>query len=219
MTFPELVSAVRGALEGPLPGPGAQCRMAPRPRPGWYPGRIPEDAREGAGLILLYPLRAEPHLLLTLRRAHLPMHGGQVSLPGGAREPGESLAEAALREAEEEVGLDRSHARVMGILTPLYIPASGFVIHPVMAHSDHRPDLRSSGGEVARILEVPLGELRDPSLVRIERRTLVNQEREVPYFDLDGEKVWGATAMILAEFLWLVGDPPDPWGEFTSAEG
>lgn len=212
MTFSDLAATVRLGLQRPLPGPEAQSRMAPRPRPGWYPGRLPEDAREGAGLILLYPVGGEPHVLLTLRQAHLPVHGGQVSLPGGAREPGESPAETALREAEEEVGLDRPRAEVVGILTPLHIPASGFVIHPVVALARERPDLRTSCSEVARLLEVSLAALADPSVLKVEHRTLNGREREVPYFDLDGEKVWGATAMILAELMWLAGSPPDPWG-------
>jgi 8-oxo-dGTP pyrophosphatase MutT (NUDIX family) len=176
---------------------------------------VPGDARDGAGLVLLYPVREDgdhdhPSVLLTVRRDDLPNHAGQVSLPGGERESGESLAEAALREAEEEVRLDRSGVRVLGNLSPLHIPVSGFVLHPIVAHYGSRPSLRPDEHEVARVLEVPLRSLLDPSRARMERRHLGGTDYDVPYFAVGGEKVWGATAMVLAELLWLAGYPPDP---------
>ena len=199
-------------IRGTLPGFTAQLRMAPRPRPGWYPGEIPEDSREGAGLVVLYPVRGELHVILTVRHGDLPQHAGQVSLPGGAREPDEDLTTAALREGEEEVGLDPRSLQVLGHLSPLHIPASGFVLHPVVAQVEDRPALHPADGEVERILEVSLGDLRDPARIQVERRFLKDRHYDVPYFDLHGENVWGATAMVLAELLWLLGTPPDPWG-------
>jgi 8-oxo-dGTP pyrophosphatase MutT (NUDIX family) len=206
------IQRLNAALKSPLPGFTAQLRMAPRPRPGWYPGEIPEGLREGAGLVILFPVGDQLHTVLTVRHDKLPQHAGQVSFPGGAREPDEALTEAALREGEEEVGLDPRSLRVLGCLSPLHIPASGFVLHPVVAHAHDRPALRPADGEVERILEVRIKDLRDPARIRAERRLLQDRYYDVPYFDVDGEKVWGATAMVLAELLWLLGTPPDPWG-------
>jgi 8-oxo-dGTP pyrophosphatase MutT (NUDIX family) len=209
----ELEARLIEALKRPLPGVDAQLRMAPRPRVGWDPHTIPEGLRDGAALLLLYPhattsRRTTPHVLLTVRGSGLRKHTGQVSLPGGAVDPHESFETAALREASEEVGVTPAAVRVLGKLTPLHIPVSGYLLHPVVGVVDQRPDFRIAEWEVAKILEVPLAVLRDAAGVKTERRTRLHQgttvDIEVPFFEIDGEKVWGATAMALAEFLALL---------------
>jgi hypothetical protein len=109
------------------------------------------------------------------------------------------------------VGLDPDGVRLLGALTPLHVPASGFVLHPVVGAADRRPDLRPADGEVARILEVRLADLADPANLGVESWPRPTGERWVPYFALCGEKVWGATAMVLSEFLSAIGSQPDPW--------
>ena len=198
-------------LAEPLPGSESHLTMATRPRRGWQPGRIPPDCLDSAALLLLYPLDGRPHLVLTLRDEALPQHGGQVSLPGGRVEPTESFAEAALREAHEEIGVDPAATRLLGPLSPLHIPVSGFVLHPQIAATSARPDLRPQAGEVARILEVPVADLQDPHRIGIERRIYEGTHYEVPYFRVEDLKVWGATAIVLAEFLAVLGTPPSPW--------
>lgn len=204
----EIESELERAFAGPLPGVDAQLRMAPNPRHGWQPGRWPDDCRHGGGLLLLYPRDGRPHVLLTLRDAALAHHAGQVSLPGGAAEAGESYADAALREAREEVGLDPGIVRVVGALSPLHVPVSRFVIHPWVAVAHVRPHFVPDPREVARILEVPLDDLRDPARRGVAPRPEKGPLAAIPCFRLDGELVWGATAMILAEFLCLVDSPP-----------
>jgi 8-oxo-dGTP pyrophosphatase MutT (NUDIX family) len=125
-------------------------------------------------------------------------------------EPGEDLATAALREAHEEVGIEPAGVELIGALTPLPMPHTGFVLHPFVGLAQVRPHLRPREEEVARVLEVPLRELADPSRLREEPRLLGQQVYQVPFFDVAGEKVWGATAMILAELLALLGAPPRP---------
>ena len=209
----DLERRLRGRLAEPLPGGAGQLLLAPRPRRGWRPDRVPDDARLGAGLLLLYRYDDLVRLVLTLRAGELPLHAGQVSLPGGAVEPGESPEQTALREAGEEIGVDPRAVRVVGRLSPLHIPVSRFALYPVVGLTDTRPELRPKAGEVARILEVGLDELQDPATLGLEKRHRDGVDYEVPYFNLHGERVWGATAMILSEFLCLLDYRPDPWGQ------
>jgi 8-oxo-dGTP pyrophosphatase MutT (NUDIX family) len=202
--FDQLVSAVTEGISR-LPGVEAQRRMAPQPRHGWRPGFAPEDARPAAALLLLFPANGEATVLLTKRSSALPQHGGQVSLPGGAVDPGETIEGAALREAEEEVGLARAAVRVIGRLTPLHIPVSGFVLHPVVGYTPARPATTAEAGEVDRIIDVPVAHLLDPARHRRMVRVRDGIEFDMPYFDIDGEQVWGATAMVLAEFAAILG--------------
>jgi 8-oxo-dGTP pyrophosphatase MutT (NUDIX family) len=200
-----MFSDLRQAFLRPLPGLQAQLRMAPQPRTGWDPTTLPAGLRDAAALLLVYPHGDVPHLPLTVRGLGLRKHTGQVSLPGGGLDPGETIEAAALREAEEEVGVDRARVEIIGRLTPLHIPVSGYRLHPVVGVTDARPSFVAHAHEVAQLLEVSLHLLRDPAIVRREQRVRRVNDREVPidvpYFAIEGQKVWGATAMVLAEFL------------------
>lgn len=195
---------VRAGLAAGRPGPAAQARLAPRPRPGWS-ADPPAEARRAAALVLLVPGPRGAAVVLTKRAGDLPQHAGQISLPGGALEGDEAVETGALREAQEEVGVDPALVRVLGILTPLHIPVSGFAVHPVVGVCDRPPALRPAHREVERILEVPLAELLDPARVKWTTRVRDGQAYDVPYYDVAGVEVWGATAMILAEFVALLG--------------
>jgi len=202
--LPATVAFLREALAGPLPGLEAHLVMAPKPRVGWRPAAIPDDARAAAALVLLYPGNdGSSAVVLTVRAPDLVHHGGQVSLPGGAVEPGESIEGAALRESAEEVGLDGREVAVLGRLSPLHIPVSGFVLHPVVGTLAAPPAFHPDPREVARLVCAPLAQLCDPRTVRVRVRLHEGREYEVPYFAIDGEQVWGATAMVLGELVWI----------------
>ena len=207
--FEEVVAAVRGRI-GHLPGPEAQVRMAPVPRHGWKPGFGPGEARPAAALLLIYPVDGAATILLTKRTTHLPSHKGQISLPGGALDPGETIEDAALREAREEVGLRIDFVTLLGRLTPLHIPVSGFVLHPVVGTMASRPETMAEAGEVERIIEVAVADLAAPARHRRVSRVRDGLEFDMPYFDIDSEEIWGATAMVLSEFVTLLGTPPQP---------
>ncbi len=144
--------------------------------------------------------------MLTVRADTLQRHRGQVSLPGGVIDPGESHEQAALREAHEEIGLAAAGVRVIGELTPLEIPVSGFRLHPIVAGAAVRPRLTPSAREVAHILEIDIDRLLDEGNLTSRPLVLDGRELTCPAFLIDGFEIWGATAMVLAEFLALLDD-------------
>jgi 8-oxo-dGTP pyrophosphatase MutT (NUDIX family) len=210
-SFAETLHLLERALDGPLPGAAAQSLMAPRPRPGWNPSsEPPRGLRDAATLVLIYPKAGRATIPFTLRPHHLEVHRGQISFPGGAVEAGESPEEAALREASEEIGLPGDDVRILGRLSPLHIPVSGFLVHPILATRASAPSLRPDPREVSAIVEVSLAHLLDSA--RWETMETRAGRLRVPLFPTPRGPIWGATAMILAELLSLLGwsGPPSP---------
>jgi 8-oxo-dGTP pyrophosphatase MutT (NUDIX family) len=193
-------------LQRPLPGDAAHGRFSPRPpRGGAFRRTVPPDARQAAALILLYPSGDDAYSIpLTVRRSDLPDHAGQVSLPGGRIETGETAEAAALREAHEEIGVDPSTVRILGGLTPLFVLVSRFVITPFVGVVDRRPDFKLATREVAELLEVPLAHLRDPEMLKWGTRTREGYLVDFPYFEIGDHQLWGATAMMLGELLSIL---------------
>jgi 8-oxo-dGTP pyrophosphatase MutT (NUDIX family) len=151
---------------------------------------------------VLYPVVARPEglsVLLTERAGHLSSHAGQVAFPGGRIEPGESAGEAALREANEEIGLRPEDAEVLGYLPP-YFSGTGFRVQPVVALIDPAAVLRPAPSEVARIFEVPLDHAMN--LAHYRQSTIFWRGKERIFYILDHEAayIWGVTAGILRAF-------------------
>jgi len=192
---------IKRALELPgFDGGAAQQQMIPRPR-GIRPPEASGQPRQGAVLVALYDKEGQTHLVLTRRRDDLNDHAGQISFPGGRREDGEALQAAALREAEEEIGLRPEALTVLGRLDCLYIPPTDYEVHPFVAWHQGRPLFRRQVTEVAEILEVSLAHLLDPANRHEEPWEFRGMTVQVPYFLVEQHKVWGATAMMLSEFL------------------
>ena len=205
MPLLEIEAILRERLAGTLPGIEAQMRFAPELlRNAWRTGQLPTESRQAAALLLLYPHETGPAVALTVRASGLARHPGQISLPGGATDPGETLAQAALREASEEIGVNPASVRVLGALTPVHVLVSGFTLHPVVGVTDECPAFRPAAHEVEEVLEVSVADLQDASRIRTGFRTREGVAVEYPYFDLLGHQVWGATAMILGEFICLL---------------
>lgn len=208
-SFDVLVAQLQERLTDPLPGHDAHLTMAPR-----SPVRREalsvegRDCREAGVLVLLLPQEGTPSVVLTVRHDALPNHAGQVSFPGGQREENESLQCTALREAWEEVDLAPASVQTLGALTPLFVPPSNFCVHPFVGAVSHDPALRPTDREVDEILRVPLTHLLDPSNRSIKPWSLQDSTVRVPYYDVAGQTVWGATAMMLAELLVLVQELP-----------
>jgi len=181
--------------------------MAPRLRSGSELVVEQAPLRPAAALMLLYEHGGDWYVPLTVRGAALRHHTGQISLPGGRVDGGESIEGAAVREAQEEVGVSPSAVEVLGRLTPLPVWISGHLLYPVVGVARERPAFSLAIPEVERLVEVPLVRLLQPDVVHWETRTRATppyETMDVPYFDVPGARVWGATAMVLAEFLALV---------------
>lgn len=201
----ETLQFLEKELKGPKPGLKAQLAMIVNPRPGHKVIQEVEDSCIKAGvLILLYPWRNRLHLVLTRRTARIGFHQAQVSFPGGRQEQGESFEQTALREAHEELEIPLRSIRILGELTPLYIPPSNYCIYPIVAKANKRPDFRPSTHEVAEVIEIPLIHLLDPKTIRKEVWTIQGTEVVVPFYIFEGHKIWGATAMVLAELVELL---------------
>ena len=195
---------IRVALHKPLPGLAAQIKLAPEYRVESLRATPPADARAAGVLILLYPFNGGWHFPLMKRVEDGLVHSGQISLPGGSQEAGESLRETALREACEEIGAACAGVEVIGQLSTIYIPPSNFLVTPTVGYVDHRPDFQCDPREVAELIEVPLSTLFDRDVVKRESWTLRGMTVDVPFYQIGTHKVWGATAMILSEFSMLL---------------
>lgn len=207
MTSLPTFEQIKHALTLTRPGMTAWARMMPNPR------RLipPVDAhpRLAGVLILLYPghrsttvLDERIHLVLTRRTEGLATHSGQISLPGGGVKNGETPQDAALRETREELGVEADI--ILGDLTPLYIPPSNYLIHPLVAFATRRPIFDPDPREVAEVVEVPLDKLLTPETIGTETWELRGVATHVPFYHIGHHKVWGATAMVLAEFTTLL---------------
>jgi 8-oxo-dGTP pyrophosphatase MutT (NUDIX family) len=190
-------------LSLPLPGIQAQLKMAHLERRLNYSQRsIPPYARIGAVLILLYEEDDNLKTCFIERTTYDGVHSGQIAFPGGKKEEDETLVQAALREAEEEIGVKQGDVTILGQLTELYIPPSNFLVHPFVGSISYKPSFFPEPAEVAEVVEVKVDDLSDVNYRGEKKIKLSNGSTvETPYFNLQGKTVWGATAMIISEFL------------------
>jgi 8-oxo-dGTP pyrophosphatase MutT (NUDIX family) len=196
---------LEACLKVPLPGFSAQMEMAPVPRLGSLHFSEKKGGAVPAGVLVLFFLRRNTlTLALTRRSDRLPIHQAQISFPGGRQEAEESLRQTALRETEEELGISTGDCRILGALTPLFIPPTNYCIHPTVAGMNGCPVFVPSEEEVAEVLELPLNVLLDKNTVRREEWTVRGIPVDVPFFYFEGHKIWGATAMVLSELVHVL---------------
>ncbi|QIP14058.1 CoA pyrophosphatase [Spirosoma aureum] len=203
-SFHNFTEDLRKRLMKPLPGEVAHQKMASaaRYRLGIKPN---ERTRRSAVLICFYPYQDSIYLPLILRPQYDGVHAGQMAFPGGRMERfDENLTRTALREAQEEVGIRVSDVKVLGLLTELFIPPSNFYVQPVVGMLPYRPDYYPDPREVEAVVEVDLDTLLDETIVgdsQIEVRGVVV---DAPFYQIKGQRVWGATAMMISELLMIM---------------
>lgn len=207
------INHIKHRLSEPLPGRMAQYKMASMRRLeelGFNPVP-PPDAKVACVLNLLHRDATGHWRTVLIQRTDNPRdrHSGQVSFPGGRYEESDGdLVNVALREAHEEVGVSPLEVQVLGRLTELYIPVSNFVVHPFVGLLLGPSDFRPQPGEVESILTPDLGVFARPENRKTTDLTVANGVtiKSVPYFDVEGRIVWGATAMIMSEFMEVMGE-------------
>ena len=194
----KLLAHLRASLAGDLPGPEAQYKMAPELRLGDEHSRY----KNAAVLILLYEKEGEVHTVLMKRPEYTGAHSNQVSFPGGKYEKVDrDLHHTALRETREELGINDSAIQVLGELSTLKIPVSGIEVLPLVGYYTGTPDFSPDPSEVRYLIEVSLKDLLHPDTRQERIKTILCKLVRVPYYNIGGNQVWGATAMILSEFL------------------
>jgi 8-oxo-dGTP pyrophosphatase MutT (NUDIX family) len=206
-TFNTFIHRLHLRLQKPLPGKVAQVKMAPA-------HRIKDIvalnqyllSRDSAVLLLLYPDEGSLYIPLIQRPVYNGPHSGQVSLPGGKTEKYDSgLEQTAIRESVEEIGIDVEKCTVIGQLTQLYIPPSYFRVQPFVAFSSVKPQFVTDKKEVEKLLEVNLIHLLDDANLSIQSFFFKSGVTfEAPCFKVNNTIIWGATAMILSEFLTAI---------------
>ena len=195
------VAQLKTLLASELPGPKAQYKMAPELRLGDEHARY----KNAAVLILLYQKKGQVYTVLMKRPEYTGAHSNQISFPGGKFEKDDGdLHVTALRETNEELGIDDTRIHVLGELSPLEIPVSGMEVLPVVGYYPDLPQFSPDPSEVQYLIEVSLSYFLQADTRQESIKTILCKLVRVPYYNINGNQVWGATAMILSEFLEIV---------------
>jgi 8-oxo-dGTP pyrophosphatase MutT (NUDIX family) len=161
--------------------------------------------KKAAVLILLYPNGKSLYTVFIRRSEYRGMHSGQISFPGGKMEKSDSdINITALREAEEEIGINRNIVDILGHLSQLLIPISNMLVLPVIGYAPEKPVFSPQRGEVDALIETPIEEFLLPGVVQDKIETILFRKVAVPFYNINGNHIWGATAMIISEFTELL---------------
>ncbi len=202
--FKEFIKEYKNSYSLGLPGKKGQLPMKP------YLGiernieiKPTFNVKKGAVLALLYPYKNEPHVALMQRPNYGGVHGGQISFPGGKIEQTDkSPLHAALREANEEIGVFPEDINIIGPITEVFVLASNFLVYPFVGYVNKRPKFIPDKREVEEIIEVPFKHLANPSVIgEKEMPSKAGFFLKAPYYDINGRVLWGATAMMISEIV------------------
>jgi 8-oxo-dGTP pyrophosphatase MutT (NUDIX family) len=202
----KFLSFLEQRLQSQLPGKNAQNIMRPAPKierkneMTYKPGT--NNFRNSSVLVPVVTWKQELEIMFTLRTAGI-KHGGQISFPGGGREGDETIEETALREAHEETGLKPQNVEVVGSLTPLYVNHSENMVTPVVGFLNEEQDFCANPNEVDEIFTVPISKLVNGEFSKVEDWKLRDLDYSIPLWDVHDVPLWGATAMMLSEFVEL----------------
>lgn len=202
----DLIVNLKNRLQNPLPGIEAHTKMMSDYRNNNGLTKPNNNTKNSAVLVLLYPHNDEIHFPIILRSTYNGTHSAQIGLPGGKVEKTDKdFIDTALREAKEEIGLNRNEVEVLGMLSPIFIYASNHLMYPVVGFIPFQPKFILDTREVAQLFEVSINELKKPEIIKKADIFIApNIKIHAPYYDLFKQTVWGATAMVLSEFLMVL---------------
>jgi 8-oxo-dGTP pyrophosphatase MutT (NUDIX family) len=205
-SFQTTAELIKTQLNKPLPGLEVQLNMSPSSRnQGMLNLKNEEKSKNSSVLILIYPKNEIPHIVFIKRANSGGPHSGQIGLPGGKYELSDrDLIDTALRETEEEVGVKQADVTVLGKITSLFIPVSNITVLPVVGSINYHPVFEKQESEVDEIIEVPLHEFIQESNKFIKTFTIREFEIVAPCYYAKEHVIWGATAMIMSEFVEIV---------------
>lgn|SRR5690606_10013484 len=206
INLPDLARYLQDRLQQPLPGVSAHEAMFPATSTNVrVKYRSPLPLRQGSVLLLLFEQSGEIYFPLIKRPAYEGVHGGQVSLPGGKAEPGETALQTALREGKEEIGIESDKVTALGQLTSFNVTVSNIYITPIVGTYEGMPEFVPDPREVDRVLYGSVSQLRlQHEIPTREVMAGTSLPLMAPHFEVQREVVWGATAMILNEFRLLL---------------
>lgn len=201
-----IVEKIKEGFLRSLPGSSAHQKIMEHRKPLTEIKNLEKEAKISAVLILVYPIKEEPHVVLIKRHIYDGVHSGQIGFPGGRVEEGDFNLEAtALREANEELKIKSKELEIIGQLTPLYIPPSNFIVYPFVAIQKSKPTFIPDHFEVEEIIELPLIEFLKPeNLIYTTIKTGENQNLKIRAYQIESRIIWGATGMILKELSELI---------------
>jgi len=204
-----MYSAVKTYLKeillGELPGVKAHSKLLPPGRRLKTSDDELSSVKMSSVLLLLFPEGEQLYICLTKRPQTMKHHPGQISFPGGKVEKDDLSAEmTALREAREEVGIDHHQIEILGKLSDLYVEVSKFSIQPFLAWADQKPEFLVDFGEVEKLILFPVSDFVANEIISEIELETVTGSLHVKYYPYDGEFIWGATAMILAELIEIL---------------
>lgn len=199
--FRNTIDDLKKELRKPLPGKAVHLRMIPQDR---LLDSLPEitNSRQSSVLLLLFPKDEKLNIVFIRRPSSMRFHAGQIAFPGGAYEPGdEDYKETAIRETTEELGIKGDQIEILGELTPMHVLVSNYIVNAYIGWSNTYPSFNFSRNEVDDIFIIPLENFTRKDIIYYKEVETHLGKKEFPGYFIDGIFIWGATAMILTEFI------------------
>lgn len=201
-SYKSFLHQLESALLLPLPGLESQMRMAPEGR---RELKLGMNEKPASVMLLLFPEEGNIRIVFIKRNDYDGMHSGQISFPGGRAETyDKNMAQTALRETYEEIGITSKEIEIIGRLSTLHIPVSNFVVYPFVGYINKKPEFKPDPKEVKFVITANLSVFLEPSTLIKEEWELFGELIKVPFFNVENQKIWGATAMILSEFIEVI---------------